>query len=133
MTFYNTNDLLIRRVKTAQWLTDQITEVTNSSFYGELMCCEDLIQLEYVSAALEAIECYTPITDEDEDGVNNCLTEEQLDDFFNNIVDITGLCFPDKGQTYDSNVWTSSTITLTTNTASGVTTSSGVTISTTRG
>ena len=112
-TYYNTNDLLIRRLRTAEWLTNQITEVTNSSFYGELMCCEDLIQLEYVSAALEAIECYTPITEEDEDGVDNCLTEEQLDDFFNNIVDITGLCFPDKGQTYNSEVRTNFTSSVT--------------------
>ena len=109
MAYYNSNDLLFRRIRIAQWLSNQIDSVTNHSFYGELMCCEELSELEYVSASLEAIECYTPITTEAEDGVSNCLTEEQLDNIFNNIVDITGICFSDKGITYNNNIWSKST------------------------
>ena len=119
-TYYNTNDLLVRRVKIAQWLTDKIENISNHSFYGELMCCEELMEIQYVSACLEAIECYTPITDDDDDGVDNCLTEEQLDNIFNNIVDITGLCFPDKNQTYNSNIWSESISSLTDNNGDNV-------------
>jgi len=174
-TYYTTNDLLFRRTRIAQCLTDQIDDITNHCFYGELLCCEELTELEYVSASLEFISCYTPVTieitfdvpsalgfsitvgdtvtdttgggtgtvtvvdtdtitievtiegiwldgdsvtftggsttiesdpvEETDDGIVNCLTEAQLDNIFNNIADITGLCFPDKGATFSNTVW----------------------------
>jgi len=72
----------------------------NQICYGELIPQQTTMNFQYIVAALEAMQCYSPITTETEDGVDNCLTELNLDNFFNNVTDITGLCFLPKGSTY---------------------------------
>jgi len=72
----------------------------NQICYGELTPQNTLMNFQYVVASLEAVECYTPITTDAQDGVDNCLTEALLDKFFNNITEITGLCFLPKESTY---------------------------------
>lgn len=98
--FYTSDDLLMRRVHIAIWLCGEAKKIVKQVCYGELVPQKHNIKIQYINASLEAIECYTPITSEDQDGVDNCLTESQLDSFFNNITEITGMCFLPKGSTY---------------------------------
>lgn len=98
--YFNSNDLLIRRVQTADWLCKQSKKIVNMVHYGELVSADYKNKLLYVVAAMEAIGCYEPITSEDEDGVNNCLTEAEAEQIFENISKITGLCWQEKGVTY---------------------------------
>lgn len=99
--FYTSNDLLVRRVYMADWICKQLSKFVNYFNYGELISKKCLIQHQYMVALLEAVECYTPITLVDQDGVNNCLKESQLDTIFNKVEEITGLCFLAKGTTYN--------------------------------
>ena len=101
--FYTANDLLVRRVKMAEWICSQLKKFVNYYHYGQSISRECIMHQEYMVALLESIECYTPITLTAEDGVNNCLTEAKLDKVFNNVEDITGLCFLAKGTTYSPN------------------------------
>jgi len=100
VVYYTSNDLLVRRVWMADWICDQMDKIAKQICYGELVPQAFNMNFQYVSASLQAVECYSPITTEAQDGVDNCLTEALLDKFFNNITDITGLCFLPKGSTY---------------------------------
>jgi hypothetical protein len=119
MAFYTANDLSYRRSSLIQLLSSlPANKVTNHYFYGNPMtgCC--LKQIEYLTACMEVIECYTPITSEDEDGETNCLEEADLDSIFDNISKLTGICFQPKGTTYNETVPDEETTTLTLNTGS---------------
>lgn len=98
--YFNSNDLIIRRVQTADWTCAQTKKVANMVNYGQLVPKDYLNKLSYVIAAMEAIGCYVPITSPEEDGINNCLTEAEADKIFNNITEITGLHWQGKGVTY---------------------------------
>ena len=100
MEYYNSNDLLRRRTDIALWMCAQTTKITNHYNYGELLSTKYIMHLEYLSGAMNAMSCYTPVTSEAEDGVINCLKESQLDKLFNNVSNITGLCWQPKGITY---------------------------------
>lgn len=101
--FYTSDDLLVRRVYMADWICNQLTKFVNYFNYGVIIKKDCLIKHQYMVALLEAIECYTPITLVDQDGVDNCLKEAQLDTIFNKVEEITGLCFLAKGTTYNPN------------------------------
>lgn len=99
-TFYNHNDLMIRRVQANEWLCSQNKKLQNMIHYGELVSADYKNKLAYVVAALESVGCYEPITTAAEDGVKNCLTEAQVTQIFDNISEITGLSWRGKGTTY---------------------------------
>ena len=100
MEYFNADDLTIRRGQIADWLCCQTECVVNGVLYGEPMSAKDLMDLELVVAYAEAIACYQPVTSEDEDGVINCLTEEQAEKIFKNVSTITNIQWHGKGITY---------------------------------
>ena len=100
MDYYNSNDLLKRRTDIALWMCAQNKKIVNHYNYGELLSQKYIMHLEYMDGAMEAMSCYTPITTALQDGVDNCLTEAQLDKLFNNVTTITGICWQPKGITY---------------------------------
>ena len=114
--YYNINDLFMRRAYTAKWICHEMKRFLNQICYGELIPQQTTMNFQYIVATLEAVECYTPITTDAEDGVANCLTEAQLDSFFDNVTEVTGLCFLPKNSTYrnppPAPTGTSGTITL---------------------
>jgi len=101
--YYTSDDLLARRTAMAQWICSQMRKFVNYYHYGSIIERDCIIKHQYITALLEAVECYTPITATAEDGVNNCLTEAKLDTLFNKVEEITGLCFLPKGTTYNPN------------------------------
>lgn len=101
--YYTSDDLIMRRVNTARWICEQTHKLKASFNYGELVDQNYLTEFQYVVAALEALECYTPITSEAQDGEDNCLTEAQVEAIINNIEHITGLSFHCKQTTYNPN------------------------------
>ena len=101
--FYTSDDLLVRRTAMAGWICSQLKKFVNYYHYGTTIKADCLIKHQYVTALLEAVECYTPITLTAEDGVNNCLTEAKLTKIFDNVEEITGLCFLPIGTTYNPN------------------------------
>lgn len=101
--FYTINDLLVRRTGMANWICNQLNKFVNYYHYGTIIKADCLIKHQYITALLEAVECYTPITLTTEDGVNNCLTEAKLTTIFNKVEEITGLCFLPIGTTYNPN------------------------------
>jgi hypothetical protein len=68
-------------------------------YSGRIDDCR-LADLSLVSAYIQAVECYTPVTTDEEDGVINCLTEAEAEKVFENIGKITGLCFLPKNTNY---------------------------------
>ena len=101
--FYTSDDLLVRRTGMAEWICSKMHKFVNHYHYGSLLEADCLIKHQYITALLEVVECYTPITTTAEDGVNNCMTEAKLDTLFNKVEEITGLCFLPKGTTYNPN------------------------------
>lgn len=99
-TYYNSDDLYARLTRTASWISSKANDMAKKLKYSGTFsnCC--MVDLEFVVACLEAVECYTPITSDDEDGETNCLTEAELDQIFKNISTITGLAFAPKGFDY---------------------------------
>ena len=119
--YFNANDLLIRRVQTADWMCAQSRKIVNMVNYGEIVSADYKNHLAYIAAAMDAIGCYTPITTEAQDGVDNCLTEAEAEQIFKNITAITDLHWQEKGITYRNQVTESdaygtitSTVTLST-------------------
>jgi hypothetical protein len=102
-TYYVTNGLKIRLGRLACWIGDQANEIAAHYKYGSPVPAVKLVNLQLMVAYLEAAECYTAITTAAQDGVNNCLTEAQMDNLFINIQEITGMCFPTKGETIVDN------------------------------
>tara|TARA_R110002126_G_scaffold127296_1_gene269489 strand:- start:5971 stop:6435 length:465 start_codon:yes stop_codon:yes gene_type:complete len=100
MEYYTSNDLLKRRADIALWMCSQTKKISNHYNYGELLSQKYIMNLEYLSGAMDAMSCYDPVSSELEDGVINCLKESQLDKLFNNVSNITGLCWQPKGITY---------------------------------
>jgi hypothetical protein len=100
MEYYNSNDLLKRRTDIALWVCAQNKKIVNAHKYGELLSAKYDLELKYILATMDAMGCYEPITTEAEDGVVNCLKENELDCIFNNVSIITGLCWQPKGVTY---------------------------------
>lgn len=100
--YFNTTDLQARLYRTGCWIAKEADKLAKQAKYSGRIdpCC--MTNLQYVVAALEALECYTPITSEVEDGVVNCLTEEYAENLFNNISKITGLCFLPKNVVYST-------------------------------
>jgi hypothetical protein len=98
--YFNQTDLDARRQKTACWIHEEATKIANNLKYsGKIDNCR-LSNLSYVVAALEAVECYVPITTAAQDGEDNCLTEALAESLFNNISKITKICFVPKNATY---------------------------------
>jgi len=96
--FYNRNDLTARLNGTVCWIYEEATKITNNLKYtGRIDDCR-LADLSFVVAAVEALECYTPITVITDE--TNCLTEVQAENLFNLIGCITGLCFQPKNFSY---------------------------------
>jgi hypothetical protein len=61
-TYFNTTDLTARNYKTAKWIAAEGVKLTNKLRYsGRVSPCA-MTDLEYVVAALEALECYTAVT-----------------------------------------------------------------------
>jgi hypothetical protein len=98
--YFNTTDLQARLYRTGCWIAAEADRLAKKAKYSGRIdpCC--MTNLQYVVAALEALECYTPITSEAEDGVVNCLTEAYAENLFNNISKITGICFLPKNTVY---------------------------------
>jgi hypothetical protein len=192
-TYFNTNDLKARMTKTAMWIADEGHRLAKKAKYEGRVppCC--MSNLEYVVAALEALECYTPVTtltgtatttsttaliDSSAtfvtDGVetgdfventttsesyeitaivseteltinldgdtftsgdayelpvdNNCLTETQAENLFDNISKITGLGFVPKGTNYETITEDDNNQTVTTNSGGGIPLNGGGTL-----
>ena len=99
--YFNITDLQARLTKIACWIADEALKQSNrAKYYGKLDEC--FIKLQYVVAALEAIECYTPLSSAADDGVINCLTELQAEQIFDNISNITDICFLPKNTVYNT-------------------------------
>jgi hypothetical protein len=98
--YFTSDDLLKRRVDSADWLCAQTKKIVNQVNYGQLVEGEYLCNLELIAALLEVIGCYEPITSEAEDGVKNCITEEHAEKAFDLLHELTGLCWHGKGHTY---------------------------------
>lgn len=101
--YYTSDDLIKRRVAMADWICMQSQRLVNQFKYGQLVPTDFIYNFEYVVALLEAVECYTPITSEDEDGEINCLTEAALDKIFANFTHISGVDFLGKCTSYNPN------------------------------
>jgi len=101
--FYTSDDLLVRRTGMADWICSQLKKFVNYYHYGSTIEADCLIKHQYITALLEVVECYTPITATAEDGVNNCMTEAKLTTLFDKVEEITGLCFLPIGTTYNPN------------------------------
>ena len=101
--YYTSDDLLVRITSMANWICDQLNKFVNYYHYGTTIKADCLIKHQYVTALLETVECYTPITLAAQDGVDNCLTEANLDTLFDKVEEITGLCFLPIGTTYNPN------------------------------
>ena len=103
MAYYTADDLTKRRVSMATWICGQTHKLVNHYRYGQLVKHDFIMDYEYVVAALEAVECYTPITLASEDGETNCMTEANLDNLFSNFTHISGIDFLPVGTTYNPN------------------------------
>lgn len=101
--YYTSDDLLIRRTAMANWICSQLEKFVNYYHYGSIIKKDCIIKHQYITALLETVECYTPITLAAQDGVDNCLTEAKLTKIFDNVEEITGLCFLPMGTTYSPN------------------------------
>jgi hypothetical protein len=98
--YYNSTDLTVRLTRLACWISGESCKIAKMFKYGEIPSQERIWNLSYAVAALEAMECYTAVTVAEDDGEINCLTEAQADNIFDNIEEITGLCFAPKGRVY---------------------------------
>ena len=98
--YFNADDLTVRRVAIATWACKQVKKLAASYHYGQLISGEYMMNYQYVIALSEAIACYSPITSEAENGVKNCLTEEELECAFNNISEITCIGWMGKNASY---------------------------------
>jgi len=103
MKFYTADDLTMRRVNIARWICTQVHKHESAYKYGELLPQAEINAFQFVVACLEAIECYIPITDVEDDGETNCLTEAKLTAIINNIETITGLTFHCMQTSYNPN------------------------------
>ena len=120
--YYTTNDLLKRRVDIGIWIGSQTTKLVSNLKYGQLLGADTLARYQYVVACHNTLGGYTPITTTAQDGVDNALTESNVDSIVNNIEKITGLHFLPKGTTYNTNDWIIAAYTLgTLNTAEPIT------------
>ncbi len=86
-------------------------ETANNTFYingtqeNTVVDADTFLRYQYVVACHNALNGYTPITTEAQDGVDNALTESNVDDIIDNIEKITGLHFLPKETTYNTNNW----------------------------
>lgn len=96
--YFNRNDLTARLNKTACWAHDRALSLSKHLKYEGRMDNCSLADLSLVVAYLEVIECYTPMTVSTDD--YNCITEAELENIFENISSITGLCFVPKNTDY---------------------------------
>lgn len=113
--YFNSNDLRARLNKTACWTHTEALQLSkNLKYEGRIDDCR-LADLSLVVAYLEVMECYTPITSDDDDF--NCISETEAEQIFENIAKITGLCFIPKNAEYrvvtadDNNQFTQPTLT----------------------
>jgi hypothetical protein len=103
--YYTANDLLKRRVDIGIWVGSQTTKLVANLKYGQLLDETAVSRYQYVVAGYAALNGYTPITTDAQDGVDNSLTEANVDDLIDNIEKITGLHFLPKETTYNTNNW----------------------------
>jgi hypothetical protein len=103
--YYTSNDLLKRRVDIGIWIASQTDKLVASLKYGQLLDEIAFMKYQYVVACHVALMGYTPITTDAQDGVDNALTEANVDDIIDNIEKITGLHFLPKETTYNTNNW----------------------------
>lgn len=105
--YYTTDDLLKRRVDIGIWIAAQTDRLVGNLKYGQLLDEVTFMQYQYVVACYMALLGYTPITSPAQDGVDNGLTEANVDDMIDNIEIITGLHFLNKETTYNTTNWIS--------------------------
>tara|TARA_R110002126_G_scaffold155045_1_gene302060 strand:- start:1559 stop:2074 length:516 start_codon:yes stop_codon:yes gene_type:complete len=98
--YFNSDDLLVRRVSIGEWICTQVQKLASSYHYGQLVDAEYMMNYQYVVALSEVVACYDPITTLAQDGVDNCLTEAELECAFNNISEITCIGWLGKNVTY---------------------------------
>ena len=103
--YYTSNDLLKRRVDIGIWIASQTDKLVANLKYGQLIDEIIFMKYQYVVACYAALMGYTPITTAVQDGVDNSLTEDNMDDIIDNIEKITGLHFLPKETTYNTNNW----------------------------
>tara|TARA_R100001463_G_scaffold52679_6_gene103568 strand:- start:922 stop:1383 length:462 start_codon:yes stop_codon:yes gene_type:complete len=104
--YYTADDLLKRRVDIGIWIASQTDKLVANLKYGQLVNEKSLMRYQYVVACHVALMGYTPITTAAQDGVDNGLTEANVDDMIDNIEIITGLHFLNKETTYNTTNWT---------------------------
>ena len=104
--YYTANDLLKRRVDIGIWIGSQTTKLVSNLKYGQLLDETAVSRFQYVVACHVALMGYTPITTDAQDGVDNAMTEANVDNMIDNIEKITGLHFLPKETTYNTNNWT---------------------------
>lgn len=77
-------------------ISNKINAVTKKLHIG-IQCEEELLEIKFLTALIEIPLCYTPITDPDDDGVINTVTEAELDKVWDKLKNICKVCFPAKG------------------------------------
>jgi hypothetical protein len=96
--YFDRDDLTARINKTQCWTHEEALKLTkNLKYEGRIDDCR-LANLSLVIAYIKVVECYTPITSDDDDF--NCITEAEAEQIFENISKITGLCFVPKNTDY---------------------------------
>lgn len=96
--YFNRDDLTARLNKTACWIHARaLTLSKHLKYEGRIDDCAEA-NLALLTAYLEVMECYTPITSSSDDF--NCITEAEAEQIFENISKLTGLCFIPKNAVY---------------------------------
>lgn len=100
--YYTSTELSVRARIAAYSFIDEVIAVNKKLKYG-VKCTNDINKLALSVGILEAIECYTAITDEDDDGEINCITEAELDNLWSILQTNLELKYPGKNTTTTSN------------------------------
>lgn len=96
MTYYTETDIIIRNTLVMDYMSEYAERIANAIKNGsDVECHIDLLIL--LTTYQEIINCYPVYGDA---AFECCLTEEQLDNIFEQIQDIGNICFPPKGQSY---------------------------------
>lgn len=101
--YYTQTELGVRGRIAAYSFIDEVIAVNKKLKYGQ-KCVNDINKLALSVGILEAIECYTAISNEDDDGEINCITEAELDNLWSILQKNLELKYPGKTTTTSSTV-----------------------------
>ena len=87
-------DITVRMQLAGEAYSELVNEYANDLKWGRK--CNKFEDIFFLNAYIELLECY------DVDSENNCITEDQLTQVFNNIQKLTHLTFKPYGFSYQS-------------------------------